>query len=133
MDKSNKTTTGLEKIINESIIEMEENEKESIESFNKDFKEFEKMKNEQVIKTDREQASNNEILTEALLNRQTILIIKSDLDKNDNFLKNGWKLIFTLVFLFSIVSYTIAVYHHEGTLKPLIVDVLKLIFKSGGS
>lgn len=61
------------------------------------------------------------------------LEIKEKHNDLDSFLARGWKLIAVLVSLSSIVAYTIAVYHHESSLKPFIFDIVKAIFgKIGG-
>lgn len=61
------------------------------------------------------------------------LDIKEKHEKLDSFLARGWKLIVTTAGFVGVVSYTIAVYHHESSLKPFIFDIVKAIFgKLGG-
>lgn len=76
---------------------------------------------------------DNEILKQLYKLRVGQLDLREKYTIWDNFLLKGWKLIITLVGLASIVSYSIAVYHHESSLKPLIFDIFKAIFgKYGG-
>lgn len=76
---------------------------------------------------------DNEILKQLYKLRVGQLDLREKYTIWDNFLLKGWKLIITLVGIASIVSYSIAVYHHESSLKPLLFDIVKAIFgKLGG-
>lgn len=90
---------------------------------------------ESIEKLEKNQApnQNTDILEHLFKIREGQLEIKEKHNILDSFLARGWKLIAVLVSLSSIMAYTIAVYHHESSLKPFIFDIVKAIFgKMGG-
>lgn len=86
----------------------------------------------ETLKKNQAPNKNTDILDHLYKIRVGQLEIKEKHQIFDNFLSKSWKLIFTLVALASVISYTIAVYHHESTLKPFIFDIAKTFLKLGG-